>query len=293
LHTQLQQLSKAAGLGGKVRINKSGCLDQCEHGPTVVVYPEAVWYGNVKPEDAAEIVEEHLVGGRPVERLRLAELGVREHEELPAPGDGGASAVCRGRENRAAPVAANSGAAGQRSAQRRALFLQRVRGQSVALGQGFLVGYLDLLVACRFNRFCLAFGLEYDFPRGVTSDYLHFPYPYLVNVPGYRRARDAAGCRGRNRAARAGSAERSRTADESGCAEIHCRADSRARLHFQLGSGRTLTSGPTARNAYHSIEGLTQGDARSYCRDALAMLLKQCPEIQGLTHARAWRKRDS
>jgi (2Fe-2S) ferredoxin len=73
LHTQLQQLAKAAGLGATVRINKSGCLDQCEHGPTVVVYPEAVWYGNVRPEDAAEIVNEHLVGGRPVERLRIAD----------------------------------------------------------------------------------------------------------------------------------------------------------------------------------------------------------------------------
>ena len=73
LHTRLQQLSKEAGLSGRVRINKSGCLDQCEHGPTVVVYPEAVWYGNVKPEDADAIVAEHLVGGRPVERLRLAE----------------------------------------------------------------------------------------------------------------------------------------------------------------------------------------------------------------------------
>jgi (2Fe-2S) ferredoxin len=39
----------------------------------MVVYPEAVWYGNVRPEDAAVIVEEHLVGGRPVERLRVAE----------------------------------------------------------------------------------------------------------------------------------------------------------------------------------------------------------------------------
>jgi (2Fe-2S) ferredoxin len=73
LHAQLQQLSKAAGLGATVRINKSACLDQCEHGPTVVVYPEAIWYGHVQPADAAEIVEEHLVGGRPVERLRLAE----------------------------------------------------------------------------------------------------------------------------------------------------------------------------------------------------------------------------
>ena len=73
LHTRLQQLTKDAGLGGKVRINKSGCLDQCEHGPTVVVYPEAVWYGNVQAEDAEAIVNEHLIGGRPVERLRLAE----------------------------------------------------------------------------------------------------------------------------------------------------------------------------------------------------------------------------
>jgi (2Fe-2S) ferredoxin len=69
----MQQLAKAAGLGATLRINKSGCLDQCEHGPTVVVYPEAVWYGGVKPEDAAEIVTEHLVGGRPVERLRIPE----------------------------------------------------------------------------------------------------------------------------------------------------------------------------------------------------------------------------
>lgn len=73
LHTRLQQLSREAGLGEKVRINKSGCLDQCEHGPTVVVYPDAVWYGNVRPEDADAIVTEHLIGGRPVERLRMAD----------------------------------------------------------------------------------------------------------------------------------------------------------------------------------------------------------------------------
>ena len=73
LHTQLQQLPRPPAWAESVRINKSGCLDQCEHGPTVVVYPEAVWYGHVKPEDAAEIVKEHLIGGRPVERLRLAD----------------------------------------------------------------------------------------------------------------------------------------------------------------------------------------------------------------------------
>ena len=59
------------GLHPKVRINKSGCLDQCEHGPTIVVYPEAVWYGFVRPEDVEEIVQSHLINGKPVERLRL------------------------------------------------------------------------------------------------------------------------------------------------------------------------------------------------------------------------------
>ena len=63
---------KDAGLKHSVRANESGCLDQCEHGPVVVVYPEAVWYGFVKESDVAEIVAEHLVHGRPVERLRLA-----------------------------------------------------------------------------------------------------------------------------------------------------------------------------------------------------------------------------
>lgn len=59
------------GLKHKVRANKSGCLDQCEHGPTVVVYPEAVWYGRVTRADVDEIIESHIVGGNPVARLVL------------------------------------------------------------------------------------------------------------------------------------------------------------------------------------------------------------------------------
>ena len=87
LHTAIQQLAKAAGLAPRIRINKSGCLDQCEHGPTVVVYPEAVWYGHVRLEDAAEIVNEHLIAGRPVERLRLADecLNTKTCPHRPAP----------------------------------------------------------------------------------------------------------------------------------------------------------------------------------------------------------------
>lgn len=57
------------GLKSEIRINKAGCFDQCGNGPMIVVYPEATWYAHVKPEDASEIVEEHLVNNRPVERL--------------------------------------------------------------------------------------------------------------------------------------------------------------------------------------------------------------------------------
>jgi (2Fe-2S) ferredoxin len=58
--------------GSRVRVNKSGCLDFCEQGPTVVVYPEGVWYSIQDPnQDIPEIVVEHLLGGKPVERCRI------------------------------------------------------------------------------------------------------------------------------------------------------------------------------------------------------------------------------
>ena len=64
---------KSLGLSGegKVRINQAGCLDRCELGPVMVVYPEAVWYTYVDKSDVDEIVEEHLKNGRVVERLRV------------------------------------------------------------------------------------------------------------------------------------------------------------------------------------------------------------------------------
>jgi len=56
---------------GRVRINKAGCLDRCDEGPCLVVYPEGVWYTYVDAADIDEIVDSHLVGGRVVERLRI------------------------------------------------------------------------------------------------------------------------------------------------------------------------------------------------------------------------------
>ena len=56
---------------GKVRMNKAGCLDRCEEGPVIVVYPEAVWYTYVDRADIDEIIDRHIVHGEIVERLRI------------------------------------------------------------------------------------------------------------------------------------------------------------------------------------------------------------------------------
>lgn len=72
LKAAFKAAAKERGLRGRVRAQASGCLDVCERGPTVVVYPEGVWYGGVTLKDVDEIVDEHLVHGRIVERLRFA-----------------------------------------------------------------------------------------------------------------------------------------------------------------------------------------------------------------------------
>lgn len=62
--------AKELGLSD-VRINSAGCLDRCELGPTMVIYPEGVWYGYRTPEDVDEILRTHLIEGGRVERLML------------------------------------------------------------------------------------------------------------------------------------------------------------------------------------------------------------------------------
>ncbi|MBF0367944.1 MAG: (2Fe-2S) ferredoxin domain-containing protein [Magnetococcales bacterium] len=55
----------------QIYLTGTSCMGPCDQGPTVVVYPEGVWYGRVKPTDITEIVEQHLLGGEPVARLRI------------------------------------------------------------------------------------------------------------------------------------------------------------------------------------------------------------------------------
>ncbi len=68
-----KQRSKALGIAGpgQTRINTAGCLDRCQEGPVLVVYPEGTWYSYVDQEDIDEILQEHLLNDRVVTRLML------------------------------------------------------------------------------------------------------------------------------------------------------------------------------------------------------------------------------
>jgi len=73
----LKKRIKELGLAGQggVRINTAGCLDRCELGPVIVVYPQKTWYSYIDEEDLEEILQEHLIGGREVTRLKLSNIG--------------------------------------------------------------------------------------------------------------------------------------------------------------------------------------------------------------------------
>jgi (2Fe-2S) ferredoxin len=72
---KLRELFKAElkrrNLGPLVRANASGCLDQCELGPTVVIYPQGIWYGKVQPEDVGRIIDQTVIGGSVLEDLQI------------------------------------------------------------------------------------------------------------------------------------------------------------------------------------------------------------------------------
>jgi (2Fe-2S) ferredoxin len=60
---------QARGLGSEVQITTCGCMGLCDEGPVMVVYPEGAWYRRVQPSDVSEIVTQHLLAGKSVDRL--------------------------------------------------------------------------------------------------------------------------------------------------------------------------------------------------------------------------------
>ncbi len=77
LRSYMKVRVKELGLDA-VRVNTSGCLDRCELGPTMVIYPEGVWYTYKSPADVDEIISRHLQKGERVERLLLPDVNIPE-----------------------------------------------------------------------------------------------------------------------------------------------------------------------------------------------------------------------
>jgi (2Fe-2S) ferredoxin len=85
LRNLFQAELKSRNLGVLVRANRSGCLDQCEYGPTVVIYPQQIWYGRVSAQDVPRIIDETILGGRIIEDLLIPEECLNTKGKIPWP----------------------------------------------------------------------------------------------------------------------------------------------------------------------------------------------------------------
>lgn len=135
--------------------------------------------------------------------------------------------------------------------------------------QDFWRHYLTTLVASRLNRFSLPLGMGYNSAHGVTDGYFVFPYPFLVAVPGFEvRAKGLS------------DEERTRNLATLKFIGEEC---ARRGLRFQLGIWTLAYKWPGSPKATYVTEGLTDATHATYCRDALALLLKEVPAITGVT----------
>lgn len=148
-------------------------------------------------------------------------------------------------------------------------FVSEAEDKTWYYDKDFWRSYLDTLASQRFNRFNLAYGIGWDFPRNVTGDYFHFAYPYLLDVPGYdvRVLPLAKGERERNLEALRF------ISDETAARGIS----------FQVGIWTHAYQWTDSPHAAHHVEGLNSTNHAAYCRDALHLLLQSCPSIEGVT----------
>ena len=150
-------------------------------------------------------------------------------------------------------------------------FLSEIEDKQWFYDRAFWTRYLNTLAYARFNRFNFALGFGYDFPRGVTGDYFHFPYPYLVELPAYPQIAIEPPL---------APGERNRNLETL---QFIAAETARRGLEFQLGIWTHAYQWTDSPHADHRITGLTQEIHAVYCRDALSALLKACPQITGLT----------
>ena len=163
-------------------------------------------------------------------------------------------------------------------------FCSKVEDKPWYYDKSFWPGYLDALVASRFNRFNYSVGLSYNGTRNITGDYFHFPYPYLFDVPGYEGVRVVQLAQP-DGPLLPNPIPLSRQEQEQNFEMLKFIAAETGKrgLHFQLGIWTHAYVWQNSPNANHHIQGMNPEMHATYCRDGLAMILKACPEIQGLT----------
>ena len=148
-------------------------------------------------------------------------------------------------------------------------FVSEIEDKSWYYDRAFWDHYLSTLIAQRFNRFSLTFGIGYDFTSHIRDAYFHFAYPFLLAVPGHAV-----------RAVNLSDAERDRNLET--LRFISELAVARG-LQFQLGLWTHAYKWTESPQANYTIEGLTPETHAVYCRDALRTLLQSCPAISGVT----------
>ncbi len=129
--------------------------------------------------------------------------------------------------------------------------------------------YLTMLTTQRFNRFNLSFGIGYDFLENVTDAYFLFAYPFFLSVPGYNV-----------RVPQLPDSERDKNLR---MLKFISEQTTARGIQFQLGIWMHGYKWINSPDANYTIEGLTPETHGPYCRDALKKLLKECPDISGIT----------
>lgn len=149
------------------------------------------------------------------------------------------------------------------------LFVSDVEDKAWLYDRDFWSRYLTMLISQRFNRVHLALGIGHDFVRNVLDAYFLFPYPFFLAVPGY----DV-------RVVGLPDAERDRNLAALRYASDAAKA---CGLQFQLGLWMHAYEWVDSPHPNFTVEGVSPENHAAYCRDALRLLLAECPSIDGVT----------
>ena len=149
------------------------------------------------------------------------------------------------------------------------LFTSDIEDKAWFYDKAFWREYLSMLIEQRINRFNMTLGVGYNSPRRIKDSYFYFPYPFLLDVPGYHV-----------KAVGLPDAERDRNLE---MLKYIAEETKRRGLHFQLALWTHAYTFRDSPDVNYTISGLTPDNHVEYCRDALQKLIETIPKIDGIT----------